>query len=280
MLPLMFPIDNVNGAEFCDDPFENINILFSDLASEEFDGEIFTEVPCVRYDRDVNEAYGEYSLGFADIEFEPVCDGYYWFYSSYVDADTARIKEAGKEGNYGAITAYADYYLDGTRIGMFRVDEFTYCDDLGYLYENTPYKLSLDTSLCEIGDTCICRYDDDLFAQICDEINAKGFAIDEISGKGITAHGSVSKASALFVCLPFEKGYEIFVDGQKTDYSSYRDAFVLIDVPEGEHTVEIRYCPPGLKAGLAASALGVSALLLIIFIDVRQKRNGKKENNG
>ena len=80
--------------------------------------------------------------------------------------------------------------------------------------------------------------------------------------------------------MPFEKGYEIFVDGQKTDYSSYRDAFVLIDVPEGEHTVEIRYCPPGLKAGLAASALGVSALLLIIFLDVRQKRNGKKENNG
>ncbi len=77
-----------------------------------------------------------------------------------MDSDQSRYKDAWQNGEFSEVEAYANYFLDDEMIGMYRNDEFSYCNDIGYLQEESNYTLSLDTSLSGIGDTYIYRYND------------------------------------------------------------------------------------------------------------------------
>ena len=161
-------------------------------------------------------------------------------------------------------------------MGTYRSDEFTYCNDLGYLPEGQECLLSLDTSMSEIGKTYIYRYNDELATSVYELLGSGGYNVDEINGRFIKASGVSEKESYLFVSLPFEDGYNIYVDGKKTDYTSYRDAFLLVKVSAGEHEIVIRYLPPGFAAGLAISILALAVIVFLIICDHRTGNHDEK----
>ena len=55
-------------------------------------------------------------------------------------------------------------------------------------------------------------------------------------------------------------------------------AFIAIDVPEGTHTVEFKYFPPGLKTGLMISALALVILGVLLWLPGRKKMPEKGDN--
>ncbi len=61
----------------------------------------------------------------------------------------------------------------------------------------------------------------------------------------------------LLITAPYEDGWKAYVDGQEVQIEAYQDAFLSIPLKAGSHTVELRFTPPGWKAGLLASAVGV-----------------------
>jgi uncharacterized membrane protein YfhO len=50
------------------------------------------------------------------------------------------------------------------------------------------------------------------------------------------------------------------------------EAMVCFDVPAGEHTIEMRFCPPGLKEGAVISA---AAIVLFALLIVYRRKCGK-----
>jgi uncharacterized membrane protein YfhO/putative flippase GtrA len=76
---------------------------------------------------------------------------------------------------------------------------------------------------------------------------------------------NVSKdKNVLFTSIPYEDGWTIKVDGKKTDYYRVYDAFIAIDLKEGNHQIEFVYYPPGLKLGIIVSL--ISMLLFGLYI--------------
>ena len=82
--------------------------------------------------------------------------------------------------------------------------------------------------------------------------------------------------SSLLITASYEKGWTAYVDGQKTEVSAYQDAFLSIPIPAGAHRVELRFTPPGLKAGLIASAAGVAAFVVVSVLLTGKKSEKKK----
>jgi hypothetical protein len=64
-------------------------------------------------------------------------------------------------------------------------------------------------------------------------------------------------------------GWSAWLDGEPTALLRANTAYRAVAVPAGEHAVEMRYRPPGLRAGAAAAALG---LLLLAAALVREWR--------
>lgn len=99
------------------------------------------------------------------------------------------------------------------------------------------------------------------------------------NGLNVTNHGNGSLAGTvtapqdgyLFTSIPYDDGFTILVDGEKTAYSSFDDTFLMIPVTEGTHEIEISYVSPGFCAGLCLC--GVS--LMILIVSAARRMRGK-----
>ena len=276
-IPLIFGVDITepeNVKEFGDIPFENINQLYSDLCNDDI--KIYLPVEYTEFTRPSEQYYEEDTVGFADYLFTAEEDGDYWFYSEYVYPDESAYKDAWKNGQFSSVFAYAYYYLDDLRLGMYRNDEFSYCADLGFIEKGTDHDLALDTSLSGIGTTYLYRLDRDSYDKVCERLNDNAFTISQIGSKGIEASGTLDSDSCIMVTLPYEKGYEIYLDGNKTEYDSYRDSLILIKAPQGTHNIVIKYKTPGFSVGFLISL--ISVLLCVVSGVIFRKIPEKKED--
>lgn len=67
----------------------------------------------------------------------------------------------------------------------------------------------------------------------------------------------------LATTIPAEPGWSAYVDGEKVEPGTWLDGtFLVLDLPAGEHQVELRYTAPGLVPGLALGALSLAGLAL------------------
>ena len=78
----------------------------------------------------------------------------------------------------------------------------------------------------------------------------------------------------MYTSIPYDGGWKAYVDGKETEVQSIKNAFVCVPMSAGEHTVELRYCPPGFVVGAVISILSVATLVLLwIFVPkVKKKR--------
>lgn len=67
----------------------------------------------------------------------------------------------------------------------------------------------------------------------------------------------------LFTTIPDEKGWSVYVDGQKTDYTVTADALIAVPLSAGYHKVEMKFTAAGYPAAVILSLAGV-----IIFVGV------------
>ena len=63
----------------------------------------------------------------------------------------------------------------------------------------------------------------------------------------------------LVLTLPLDEGWAVTVDEAPAEPEQALDLLLAIRLPAGEHSVTLRYTPPGLKLGLALSALSLAA---------------------
>ena len=84
------------------------------------------------------------------------------------------------------------------------------------------------------------------------------------------------KDGYVYISLPYNPGYSVYVDGEKSDYTSYRDTFMLIAMSAGKHEISIKYIPCGLRAGLVVSLIFL--VLLIIYMRNNVNNSFLKKN--
>ena len=70
---------------------------------------------------------------------------------------------------------------------------------------------------------------------------------------------TISKDGYLVTSYPYEKGYEIYIDGKKQNIEIVNKAFVGCKIKKGSHTIMIQFHAPFKNAGL-----GISVLFIII----------------
>ena len=82
------------------------------------------------------------------------------------------------------------------------------------------------------------------------------------------------KSGTLFTSIPYDKGWDVFVDGEKTEVGDFYGAFIQIPLSAGTHRIEFRYHVPGLLTG---AILSVLALAGFVLLQILKKRVSQKE---
>ncbi len=77
---------------------------------------------------------------------------------------------------------------------------------------------------------------------------------------------NAAENSYLFTSIPEEKGWEVFVDGKKTDYEVCLDALLAVYITPGQHTVEFKFTTAGYPLALYVTLSGLILFGTMIFI--------------
>lgn len=67
----------------------------------------------------------------------------------------------------------------------------------------------------------------------------------------------------LCIAIPYSRGWNAYVDGQKVKIYQMNDMFMGIEVSAGEHHVEMKYCTYGFKTGMMISVL--AAVIIVVY---------------
>ncbi|HML37403.1 MAG TPA: YfhO family protein [Bacillota bacterium] len=99
------------------------------------------------------------------------------------------------------------------------------------------------------------------------------FIVSSTGTRGDVITGSVNGAEdGWFIStIPYDKNFEVFVDGKAVPFERVNTAFVGFPITKGAHRIVFRYTAPGFSAGAAASVIGVSIFGLALYTD-RKKR--------
>ena len=112
--------------------------------------------------------------------------------------------------------------------------------------------------------TAIMDYDalDEAMALLADE----QYEISEFSDTYVSGTITLSEDGHMFTSIPAENGWKVYVDGQEAEYDTYEDAFIMIALSAGTHTVEFKYVPMGLYIGLIISLVCLALFVLCMLL--------------
>ncbi len=114
-----------------------------------------------------------------------------------------------------------------------------------------------------------------------DEIKNDDVELLDYSSDNISFLAGEEKAKMLFMSIPYDAGFDIYIDGKKVEKYKVDYAFTGVIVPEGNHVVEARYKRHMPKQYKEAAAIIVIYILLSLCLIMKKKINERrsKEND-
>lgn len=99
-------------------------------------------------------------------------------------------------------------------------------------------------------------------------LNANPYIVSERSDTKISGTMTAAKQGIMYTSIPYDKGWDVYVDGNKTSITPICDgALIGIFVDAGQHEITLKYSPRGLGIGCAITIICLLIFLGIIFKD-------------
>lgn len=87
---------------------------------------------------------------------------------------------------------------------------------------------------------------------------------------------SLSESGRLILSVPYEKGWQIMLNGERTEPVLFGDTFIAFDLEPGDYELSMRYVPYGQYAGIAVSTVSIFLFAGLMFM---RARRGMRINN-
>lgn len=114
---------------------------------------------------------------------------------------------------------------------------------------------------------------DGAIAAYSQSLKAGGCVLEKLSPSHYAGTFTTGSGDSLLVfTIPFDSAWQIRLDGETVEPTEVQDCLMALAVTEGEHTVELRYTPPGLIPGAVITGLAV-LVCLGLFLWQRKKRS-------
>ena len=86
----------------------------------------------------------------------------------------------------------------------------------------------------------------------------------------------VKEDGIMFLSIPYEKGWRVYVDGERTETFKLLQSMIGVKVPSGRHDIRIEYTPEGFPLGVTVSAISLALVILIMICERRRRLHRHK----
>ncbi len=184
----------------------------------------------------------DYNGGSADIEIYE--DGYYIAYCDTKKADTIKVTAPYGESEYKKL-------------------KNPYIINIGYLNGGDLVNVT------ETDDTSlrmkVYRMDEDVYRYLISKLSEDTFKISDNGYGGGRLKGEIEAGANgyMILSIPYDKGYTVYVDGEKTAASPAMGMMTAVPLGTGRHMIELKYRPQGLIAGVILTLLSIAVFVLL-----------------
>ena len=95
--------------------------------------------------------------------------------------------------------------------------------------------------------------------------------IEKFTDCKINGKISAQKDGVLFLSIPYEKGWKVYIDGERTETFKVLQAMLGVKVCSGEHNIRIEYTPEGFPLGVTITFLSAALVCIIAYFERKRK---------
>ena len=149
-------------------------------------------------------------------------------------------------------------------------------------WSHTDRGFLLDLGYCSPDDTITLSTSDDTsfhgtayylkesaLISLIRDLQEEQLQVTSFSDTTIEGTIDVQEDGLFFLSIPYDPGWTLYVDGEKTDYYTFQEAFICLDLDEGTHDIRMTYIPDGFIPG---AIISIGALLLLIAFEILRRR--------
>ena len=136
------------------------------------------------------------------------------------------------------------------------------------LYYEQPQFFCLD-------DEALARFNDKM------QLMNKNTVVERTGKASLSITVNAENDCALFTSIPIEEGWTATVDGKPAEiHSTANKTLMCLNVPSGEHKIELSFFPAGMKTGLILTVCGavMFAAMIVISVTLRLPRIQKAQD--
>lgn len=157
---------------------------------------------------------------------------------------------------------------------------------LGYCEAGTSAEvlIEFDKSGSESGRFEIYSYRMDLeaFEEGISEIRKNQLEIESFSDTSIRGTVNSDHDGMMVMSIPYDKGWNVTVDGKKVETTSVDESLLSFEVPEGIHDIRLTFFTDKLAEGIGITAISASIMIFLIIrrrkSDFKQQRRDVEDN--
>ena len=119
------------------------------------------------------------------------------------------------------------------------------------------------------------KYNDAVMDKMLETLRKSPLNVEKITTTYVSGNVNAHKDGILYTSIPYYKGFKVYVDGKKSDIIKIGNTMCGVSLAAGNHKVEFRYIPYGLKLGIILSITGLAILYLYIKKSKYKLKQGK-----
>ena len=233
---------NADVFEWGDDPFENAQNILNTLLDE---NNIYYTYLDAKLTDDEDVSW--------DIEAEQTGPVYVYFNNGHADVDVY-VNGEFKQTYFGRFyknVIYLGNYNEGDIINLSLKDT----NDKDYDYWIVAVSL-----------------DEELTKQKLIQAQSSSFDPDIVEGGHVKGTYTSEKECSLLLQVPYDSGWKITVNGENISYKEAFNGLIKIELAAGENSIEMQYCPPGLKLGAVFTITGIAVFCIWSIVEAQKRK--------
>lgn len=168
----------------------------------------------------------------------------------------------------------ADVYVNGVYVSELSSSAYSQIISLGTFEpgETVTVQIRADEDSYSILSALFYYCDTTLFEkQLSAARPTQDVEITSADDGYVSAQVMVSEDTLLLTTIPYEKGWTLLVDGEKTGITPYQNALISIPLTKGQHTITLSFTPPGMWAGVAVTAAASLIFAAAVILTYRKR---------